>query len=131
MIRVLHGRRRRSRRTGFTLIELLVVCVIISILALFLIRRWWETKERAFFASMKADLRSFVSAQASFQADSGRFASNTGEISFRTSPGVTINIDAVRIEGFDATATHASMSGARCTIAIDGVTPDGIPDCVR
>jgi type IV pilus assembly protein PilA len=131
MIRPQWKARRGSRRAGFTLIELIIVCSIISILALFLIRRWWETKERAWFASMKADLRSFVAAQAAFQADSGRFAANTGEITFRTSPGVTINIDAVRAEGFDASAIHASMSGARCTIAIDGTTPDGIPDCIR
>ncbi|MCU0648939.1 MAG: type II secretion system GspH family protein [Gemmatimonadaceae bacterium] len=118
-------------RRGFTLIELMIVTVIISILALFLIRRWWETKEKAWFASMKADLRSFVSAQAAFQADSGRFAANVNEISFRTSPGVTISIDAIRQEGFDASAIHASMTGARCTISIDGATPDGVPDCIR
>jgi hypothetical protein len=81
---------------------------------------------------MKADLQSFVSAQAAFQADRGRFASSTGEmIYFRTSPGVTITVDAVRLEGFDATATHASMGGARCTIVIDGPGVDGIPDCIR
>src|SRR5438874_7230109 len=44
-------------RTGFTLIELLIVVVIIGLLAAIAIPKFANTKEKAYIASMKSDLR--------------------------------------------------------------------------
>jgi len=65
------------RRHGFTLIELLIVVVIIGILAAFAIPKFATTKEKAYVASMKADLRNLVTAEEAYFADSLAYATQT------------------------------------------------------
>lgn len=50
----------QSRRPGFTLIELLIVVVIIGVLAAIAIPKFGSSKDKAYVASMKSDLRSLV-----------------------------------------------------------------------
>ncbi|MFL5582163.1 MAG: prepilin-type N-terminal cleavage/methylation domain-containing protein, partial [Gemmatimonadaceae bacterium] len=50
----------KNTRKGFTLIELLIVVVIIGILAAIAIPKFANTKEKAYMASMKSDLRNLV-----------------------------------------------------------------------
>src|SRR2546425_1022960 len=69
-------------RKGFTLIELLIVVVIIGILAAIAIPKFANTKEKAYIASMKSDLRNMVTAQEAFFADSVKYSANVG-----TNPG--------------------------------------------
>ncbi len=57
-------------RKGFTLIELLIVVVIIGILAAIAIPKFANTKEKAYLASMKSDLRNLVTAEEAYFADS-------------------------------------------------------------
>src|SRR6266498_2970252 len=68
----------RMNRKGFTLIELLIVVVIIGILAAIAIPKFANTKEKAYLASMKSDLRNLVTAEESYAADSaGAYFSGT------------------------------------------------------
>ena len=68
----------RSKK-GFTLIELLIVVVIIGILAAIAIPKFANTKEKAYVASMKADLRNLATYEESFAADSaGVYFSGNG-----------------------------------------------------
>src|SRR6266571_5304722 len=65
-------------RKGFTLIELLIVVVIIGILAAIAIPKFANTKEKAYLASMKSDLRNLVTAEEAYFADSVKYTSNLG-----------------------------------------------------
>ena len=58
-----------SNKKGFTLIELLIVVVIIGILAAIAIPKFANTKEKAYVASMKSDLRNLVTAQEAYFSD--------------------------------------------------------------
>ncbi len=71
-------------RKGFTLIELLIVVVIIGILAAIAIPKFANTKEKAYIASMKSDLRNFVTAEEAYFADSLKY---TGSSSCTPTPG--------------------------------------------
>ena len=56
----------RNTRKGFTLIELLIVVVIIGILAAIAIPRFATTKEKAYIASMKSDLKNLATVQEAY-----------------------------------------------------------------
>ena len=58
-------------RKGFTLIELLIVVVIIGILAAIAIPKFSNTKEKAYVAAMKSDLRNMATYEEQYAADNG------------------------------------------------------------
>jgi len=131
-------------RKGFTLIELLIVVVIIGILAAIAIPKFGSTKEKAYLASMKSDLRNMATAQEGFFADNQVYtnvtASNVGGAAvadpatgFVPSAGVTINATAVGGTGWSATTGH-SATGKTCAIfvgvpAVAPATVEGEPKC--
>ncbi len=129
-------------RKGFTLIELLIVVVIIGILAAIAIPKFANTKEKAYVAAMKSDLRNLVSAQESYFADNmvyASFAACSGAacapLTFQPSAGVTITATANAGLGWSATATHTGTS-TQCAIAIgseanplDPAAAEGEPAC--
>jgi type IV pilus assembly protein PilA len=65
------------KRTGFTLIELLIVIVIIGLLASIAIPKFSNTKEKAYVASMKSDLRNLMTAEEAYFADSLGYTNQT------------------------------------------------------
>src|SRR2546429_6853615 len=77
----------QMNRKGFTLIELLIVVVIIGILAAIAIPKFANTKEKAYLASMKSDLRNLVTAEEAYFADSIKYTTNLGT-AFSTTSGV-------------------------------------------
>jgi prepilin-type N-terminal cleavage/methylation domain-containing protein len=85
-------------RKGFTLIELLIVVVIIGILAMIAIPKFANTKEKAYIASMKSDLRNLVTAEEAYFADSLKYGTNVacstpstpGTVAFCTTTGNTL-----------------------------------------
>ena len=123
-----------NARKGFTLIELLIVVVIIGILAAIAIPKFANTKEKAYVASMKSDLRNLVTAQEAYFSDNNStYATTTGasglNTSYRASSGVTVTLGTVSNTGWDATAAHTSTAKT-CKIALGGgATNEGEPVC--
>src|SRR3989442_13355072 len=89
-------------RKGFTLIELLIVVVIIGILAAIAIPKFANTKEKAYLASMKSDLRNLVTAEEAYFADSVKYTSNLGT-AYATTSGVVGPTITVTANGWTAT----------------------------
>ncbi len=119
-------------RKGFTLIELLIVVVIIGILAAIAIPKFANTKEKAYVASMKSDLRNLVTAQEAYFSDNNSlYASSTTNLgtNYKASTGVTVTINSASGTSWAATASQNSTAKT-CAISIGGgTTAEGEPVC--
>jgi type IV pilus assembly protein PilA len=130
-----------NNRKGFTLIELLIVVVIIGILAAIAIPKFANTKEKAYVASMKADLKNLVNAQESYFADKGIYATEAElGANMTQSPGNDITIGAVSATGWNATVINPSVTtvgtttcgiytGAASNAPNAAVKAEGAPAC--
>ena len=89
-------------RRGFTLIELLIVVVIIGLLAAIAIPKFSNTKEKAYVAAMKSDLRNLATAEEAFFYDSAKYTTNFALMgNFISSAGVVLNITDEPVRNFD------------------------------
>jgi type IV pilus assembly protein PilA len=76
-----------QNKKGFTLIELLIVVVIIGILAAIAIPKFANTKEKAYVASMKADLRNLVTAQEAYFSNGAVYTTTLPATAYALSTG--------------------------------------------
>ncbi len=113
----------RATRKAFTLIELLVVLVVLGILSGIAIARFVNTKESAYIASMKADLRNFALYEQNYVIDSqGSYFSGNGSVQgFAPTVGVTIaaTADPGPPPSWQAIATH-DKTAKTCSITTSG-----------
>ena len=98
-------------RKGFTLIELLIVVVIIGILAAIAIPKFSATREKAYFAAMKSDIKNLASQQEIYYADNYAYSSSSGDLGFVESEGVNVT-PAGSTSGWSATATHDALGSS-------------------
>jgi type IV pilus assembly protein PilA len=121
------------QRNGFTLIELLIVVVIIGILAAIAIPKFANTKEKAYIASMKADLRNLVTAEEAYFADSVKYTATTscasppaaGAAAYCNTVGNTlgtITIGTGTQAGWTSSVTNINTPKS-CAIYVGAVTP--------
>jgi prepilin-type N-terminal cleavage/methylation domain-containing protein len=94
---------------GFTLIELLIVVVIVGLLAAIAIPKLANTKQKAYVAQMKSDLKNLATAEEGFFYDSTFYTTSLASLNnFRSSTGVTLNVLEATPGGWSARATHSA-----------------------
>ena len=126
---------RHNPRAGFTLIELLVVVVIIGILAAIAIPKFASTKEKAYVAAMKSDLRNLVTAEEAYFADSVKYSNDLTVLKFKPSTGVGSPSITIGAGFWTAQVTHTQVPGKSCQIAVNtantlvATAGDGEPAC--
>jgi prepilin-type N-terminal cleavage/methylation domain-containing protein len=113
----------RGYRKAFTLIEVLVVLVVLGILSGIAIARFIDTKEAAYLASMKADLRNLAIYEQNYLIESqgSYFAGNGTAQGFAATPGVTITAtaDPGPPPSWNAIAAH-DKTAKTCSITTSG-----------
>ena len=124
---------------GFTLIELLIVVVIIGILAAIAIPKFSATREKAFFAAMKSDLKNLASQQEIYYSDHYTYSASATNLGYVDTESVNVAI-AASATGWSATATHDALTattqgcgiyyGGGTGITSFGVTQAGEISCV-
>ncbi len=118
--------------SGFTLIELLIVIVIIGILAAIAIPKFANSKEKAYLASMKSDLRNLAVMEESYLYEFQVYT-NTATASYTTTTGVTGPTLAITSDGWTGLVGH-NVSTKTCAIYVGTTvkapaTQEGVPKC--
>lgn len=113
------------KRAGFTLIELLIVVVVIGILAAIAIPKFSSTREKAFMASMKADLRNLATLQEMYHNNNFTYSTVASDLSFTNSEGVVVTVSEATGVGWAAIAAHSGFPGAECGLFSGSATPVG------
>jgi prepilin-type N-terminal cleavage/methylation domain-containing protein len=113
---------------GFTLIELLIVVVIIGILAAIAIPKFSATREKAYFAAMKSDLKNLASQQEIYYSDNYAYSASAADLAFTNSDGVIVTPASVSSSGWAATAYHQALGTTEgCAIFYGTATAPSAP----
>jgi len=108
---------------GFTLIELLIVVVIVGLLAAIAIPKMANTKQKAYVAQMKSDIKNLATAEEAFFYDSAFYTTSLPALNnFRSSTGVTLTVLEATPGGWSARATH-TQTPRECVLYQGNASP--------
>jgi len=108
---------------GFTLIELLIVVVIVGLLAAIAIPKMANTKQKAYVAQMKSDIKNLATAEEAFFYDSSFYTTSLPALNnFRSSTGVTLTVLEATPGGWSARATH-TQTPRECVLYQGNASP--------
>ena len=113
------------RLRGFTLVEMLMVMVIVGILVTILIPRFATSREKAFIAAMKSDLRNLATAEESYYYDNDSYSPDLTQLpAFTSTTGVTVTISGASQTGWAASASSVNSSQL-CYLFVGNLGPLG------
>jgi type IV pilus assembly protein PilA len=125
-----------QNRKGFTLIELLIVVVIIGILAAIAIPKFATTKDKAKLASVKTDIRNYMTAQEAYFSDNQKYGAHAdlqaAPYNFVLTAGNAFVSSAGTAGTYDVEVQNASISTAlkSCKVNVGGGgANDGVITC--
>ena len=128
-----------TAKKGFTLIELLIVVVIIGILAAIAIPKFSNTKDKAKLASVKTDIRNYMTAEEAYFSDNSTYGTyaqlQAAPYNFVLSAGnAGADNGTINAAGYGITVTNSSISTAKnnCNVVVGTGTAatDGVIKCV-
>ena len=97
--------------------------VIVGLLAAIAIPKLANTKQKAYVAQMKSDLKNLATAEEGFFYDSAFYTTSLPSLNnFRSSTGVTLNILEATAGGWSARATH-TQTPRECVLFQGNASP--------
>ena len=127
-----------TAKKGFTLIELLIVVVIIGILAAIAIPKFSNTKDKAKLASVKTDIRNYMTAEEAYFSDNSTYGTyaqlQATPYNFVLSAGnAGADNGTISAQGYGITVTNSSISTTKnsCNVLVGTGTAatDGVIVC--
>jgi prepilin-type N-terminal cleavage/methylation domain-containing protein len=112
-------------RAGLTLIEALIVLVVLGILAAIVIPRYASVRDRAYVATVAADLRHLAGRQEVHMAHSYAYSTDVDSLDFVPTEAVEITINEASDQGWSATGQHAAITQRRCGLYVGNADPAG------
>lgn len=120
-------------KKGFTLIELLIVVVIIGILAAIAIPKFSSTKEKAYVAAMKSDLRNLATYEEQYAADNnGAYFGGTATSASPLqgfSPSQNVTITVTNVAGPPSSWTASAVHSQTAKTCDSNITAQGVITC--
>lgn len=120
-------------KKGFTLIELLIVVVIIGILAAIAIPKFSNTKEKAYVAAMKSDLRNLATYEEQYAADNnGAYFGGTATSASPLqgfSPSQNVTITVTNVAGPPPSWTASAVHSQTAKTCDNNITAQGVITC--
>ncbi|CAN5166991.1 hypothetical protein BH18GEM1_BH18GEM1_11930 [soil metagenome] len=117
----------RKAAAGFSLVELLIVIVVMGILVTIVLPRFTQSRDKAYDAAAKTDLRNAMTAQEGYFADNQSYTTDAGTsgLNVVSSSQVTLAIPSAGATSYMMTAKHASSASTYCVNSDDGEIVSG------